>query len=401
MNVVRKIILIGAGCFASSLVEARTWTNDRGMEIEGELVLLREKDLVLKLQDGRKVAVPLAVLSGEDMSYAREWERAGNNRPDSAEGTDEPDVGSWGVVGDVSSKARRSWPERVRVEDVFLSKTIQESPRFSVYESDHFHFESPRRLHDEERKHLVSQFEGALSVLAKLPFDFPLAHRENGHYIVDVFFGAEEYEKAGGRKNTRVSMTPSRLLVRLRRNSKGKSLGLSEVKPLGTLSRWVSQFSMDVYWLGEGFGEYMDAVPKDGHSYDFSDWPRVVARVPRTIRRRHVSLPSLEKLMTYRGDLSREKDEGKRVRMRYGALLAAVYFLRMDGEGDGSRIAKYMEALQAGKDNPVEILLDKRSWKELELEMTRSWKKHKVSLKFENGEEKRAGGGKKKSASSR
>ena len=387
MVVQGRVLLITLGCFASLVAEGRTWRNDVGVEMEGELFLLREKDAVLKLPDGRKALVPLKVLSGEDMTYVREWEQSGKNISEDEAGLNEQELRQG--FGEKSSKAhlKSRWLDKVSIKDVFFFKTIQESPDFYVYESDHFHIESPRKLHDGEKKHLVSIFEGGVSVLSELPFDLPLARLQAGvMYTIQVFFDASEYEKAGGDKKSRVSMTPSRFLVLLKRNSQGKSRGLDGVKTIGILSKWVSQFSGDVYWLGEGFSKYMQLIPVKKHTYDFSDWSRIASSIPGPIRRQRLPLPILEKLMTKKGDVSLEKSERGRNGMSYGALLAFIYFARMEGEGNRENLRKYMNALQSGKDNPLEILLNQRSWKDVELEMILAWKKYGVSLRFEKEE---------------
>ncbi|MEG2249017.1 MAG: SHD1 domain-containing protein, partial [Akkermansia sp.] len=53
---------------------ARTWTNDSGAVIDGELVASQEKEIILRLQDGRQVRIPRHVLSGADVEYIRQWE---------------------------------------------------------------------------------------------------------------------------------------------------------------------------------------------------------------------------------------------------------------------------------------------------------------------------------------
>lgn len=387
------VALAGLGCLSSLSADGRTWTNDQGVEMEGELVRVRESDLVLKLADGRQVSIPLKVLSGEDAAYVREWEESRNNHSVSAQDVDLNEKGSdkspeSGVVIP-SEKTEMLWPKQVPVPAAFFSKVVQESPSFAVYESDHFHFESPQKLSEEEKELLISQFEGALLVLSKLPFELPLARRESGPYIVQIFFNSDDYVKAGGKRKTRVSMTPSRLMVHLKRNSRGKSVGLSDVKPMGTLSDWVSRFSGDVYWFGEGFQEYMKSVPLTKRGCNFSDWSKVIHSIPRSIRRERLALPPLEKIMSYKGSIASE-GERNQTRMRYGALVSAIYFLRMDGEGNGVRMRKYIKALQAGENHPVDpikFLLDGRSWGDLEREMIQAWKKRGVSLRFENGDE--------------
>ena len=60
---------------ASSVLEARVWTNGNGATIAGNLVEVRDAELDILLADGRRVTIPRKILSGVDNAYADEWLR--------------------------------------------------------------------------------------------------------------------------------------------------------------------------------------------------------------------------------------------------------------------------------------------------------------------------------------
>jgi hypothetical protein len=56
----------------------------------------------------------------------------------------------------------------------------------------------------------------------------------------------------------------------------------------------------------------------------------------------------------------------------------------MDGAGDGARIKKFLKSLAAGKplDESLPLLLDGRTYEQLEKEITKTWSKNGVDLSF-------------------
>ena len=72
-------------------------------------------------------------------------------------------------------------------------------------------------------------------------------------------------------------------------------------------------------------------------------------------------------------------------RLFYGVgLLITYYFLQMDGDGDAKRIKDFLKALRKGKDREeaLNVLLDGRTFEELEADIAKAWKRRGVELTF-------------------
>ncbi|MEG2971065.1 MAG: hypothetical protein RR808_06270 [Akkermansia sp.] len=395
LTLTSMIMLGGIYLIGCPPLMARTWTNDSGAVIDGELVASQEKEIILRLQDGRQVRIPRHVLSGADVEYIRQWESEEKGKSErmmspSPQEDIHPDQEQAGVlIGDALAQKKwmRPWPERTSCPEVHLIKSVQESDGLCAYESSHFRFESPRRLTIKEQRVIASKYENALIVLKAIPLNLSLADTST-HYIVRISFDDEHYLAAGGEKGTRVSVTPTHLLMRLKRSTKGNPRELDDIKPLRALSQWVAQEWGDWYWLNEGFVQYMALIPFRKNGYLFSqDIERIIGATPRTIRRSRISLPPLEQVMTCRRDAIQHKGARMNVRMKYAALLVSTYFFKMDSNGEATKMKKYAYQVQMGKENPVEILKDGRSWKELEKAIVEAWKKRGVYLRFESSDE--------------
>jgi hypothetical protein len=75
--------------------------------------------------------------------------------------------------------------------------------------------------------------------------------------------------------------------------------------------------------------------------------------------------------------------------VNYGsALLITYYFLQMDGEGDGKRIQEFLKALRNGKEGEeaLGVLLDGRTFEQLEAEITKAWSRRGIKFTFGSGE---------------
>jgi hypothetical protein len=59
----------------------------------------------------------------------------------------------------------------------------------------------------------------------------------------------------------------------------------------------------------------------------------------------------------------------------------------MDGDGDGKRIKSFLKALRDGKTggDAVAVLLDGRSYEQLEKEITKAWSRRGIDLTFGAG----------------
>jgi hypothetical protein len=93
-----------------------------------------------------------------------------------------------------------------------------------------------------------------------------------------------------------------------------------------------------------------------------------------------IHIPSLERffLQDYKTFLSKPQQN-----YGIGALLV-YYFFHFDGDGDAKRIKAFLAALHAGKTNgaALEVLLDGRTYGELQKEITEKWERKGVDFTF-------------------
>ena len=71
--------------------------------------------------------------------------------------------------------------------------------------------------------------------------------------------------------------------------------------------------------------------------------------------------------------------------INYGCgLLITTYFLYLDGEGDAKRIKAFLKKLHENKegDAPLDILLDGRTFEQLEADIIKGWSRKGVDFTF-------------------
>ena len=74
--------------------------------------------------------------------------------------------------------------------------------------------------------------------------------------------------------------------------------------------------------------------------------------------------------------------------INYGCgLLITTYFFHMDGEGDGKRIKAFLKALHedVAGEKAVDLLLDGRSFDQLEEDIVKAWSRKGVDFIFAKG----------------
>ncbi len=384
---------------ASSGLEARVWTNDSGSTISGNLVEVRDAELDILLADGRRVTIPRKILSGTDNAYADEWLRRSRDGegppPDDQFPQDQPVTDGNAVKNVVPTNWMDPWPKKSGYDGVIMFKVYPEVEGHNVYESDHFRIESPKPLDRSELDAIFIRFESSLAALAVLPFNLRLALDPPVRYVIRVHFDDASWKEAGGAAGEMVSISGTHFIIYLKRTDPNPPISMelkkrdelpdfSYLAPIHIMTHWVMQFMGKTYWLNEGLACYMEAMPEHDSMFNYEHDVAIAARsVPRTIRKSALSLPPLEKILTQEGAPAGSDKE--QMKMKAGALLATVFFIRMDrGAGDMKNLRRYLQQIQRdGKGNPVELLLDGRTWKELEHDMVEAWRPHRVMLKFD------------------
>ncbi len=372
-----------AGINLCAAQEMRVWTNDQGYQVTAALIAARETEIDLQPKDGQgTVTVKRHVLSGEDENYVARWilekgiDAAGEHPAGKKQ--DMPDINDIIIPDEVIWN--KPWPRVARPEAVTV-KTEREEDADNRYHSSHFLLSCYTPLLKEEQEALVNELETCLAALAALPLNLQLAANPQRKYKVQVYFDESWYVKAGGVKGQPFTSANTSSLVKLKRTPTGAATGLRQLNAMHELTHWVTQFAGQDFWFNEGLAMYMELLErKDGAVLFARDLDRVAQAVPRIYRRGWESMPSLESIIGNNG-----KD--KSPRMKAASLMAAAYFLRLDGKGDGARIKQYVKAIQNGETN-IEtlnaLLLDGRAWNEVETGIMGAWGKRLTPV-FERG----------------
>ena len=142
-------------------------------------------------------------------------------------------------------------------------------------------------------------------------------------------------------------------------------------------------------WFSEGLAEYVAATPYRagtfmvrGNQKDIIDY--VTGYGSKDMGGRalgtEIRMPALKTFM-----LQSYPEFLEQPQLNYGCgLLVTTYFLHMDGAGDGKRIKAFLQALHDGKEHEeaFKVLLDGRSFEQLQDELAKAWKRKGVEFTF-------------------
>lgn len=373
--------------------EMRTWTDIQGRKVEAELIRASDTNLVMRLANGKEVDFPVARLSPSDQEYLKA-------RQPSSKG-ETPTTGTPVLNFDAP------WPERVSFKDDPEISIIEENPdtkRF-VYESANFRYVCDVRLARSVVQGFARLFETTNLYCHSLPLGFNGGEKTNGKYQILLFEKFEDYVEEGGPPESAGVFMGGRNLIMVPLNSLG-------VRPVGsgymldrdkssktlpheithqlTPSRYFNKGSRG--WFTEGIAEYVAITPYRTGSYNVrSNFKPIVEYVTAFSKEYNtgrnigtkIKLPPLEEFFTqeYSAFLANAS-------LNYGAAaLLTYYFFHFDGDGDAKRIKAFLNALQDGKQGKeaLAVLLDGRTYDQLEQEIQKAWGRKGVDFTFGPG----------------
>lgn len=372
--------------------EMRTWTDNQGRKVEAELVSSSETNLVMKLANGKEVDFLIGRLSPEDQEYLK-----ANREPSKGNTTNaKPEL-----------NFDAPWPERVSFKDdpnVSIIEEIPETKRF-IYESANFRYVCDVRLAQSVVQGFARLFETTNLYCLSLPLGFSGGVKTKGKYQILLFEKIEDYVKEGGPPDSAGVFMSGRDLIMVPLTSLGvrpvgSSYMLDRDKSSKTLPHEiVHQLTPEPYfeagsvgWFSEGVAEYVALSPYRSGSYNVRsnfasifEYVTAFSKEYRTGRNlgTTINLPPIEKFFTqgYSSFLSNAP-------LNYGAgALITYYFFHFDGNGDAKRIKAFLKALQDGKKEKeaLDVLLDGRTFKQLEEEIKKAWSRKGVDFYFSAG----------------
>jgi hypothetical protein len=391
MSMIRlSCALLAASAMFAYGVEMRSWTDAQGRKIEAKMVSSTETEVVLELANGKKSTVPLDKLSEADRSYVR----TSSAKPDQApQQKDELNFDA-------------PWPQDIKFnEDPQIEVIVEDKDKSRfIYESANYRFVCDVRLSKQVVKGFATMFESTYGYCRALPLAMTGGDRTEGKFQILLFETRGKYIEAGGPPESAGVFSGGKKAVMVPLTSLGvRPVGsgymLDRDQSNGTLIHEIThQLTPYSYyspgargWFTEGIAEYTTATPYRAGRFkvksNFDDIVEYATAYGKENKRGRAlgtrfMAPSLKgyMLMGYS-----QFSDSQRANFNYGfGLILTTYFLHLDGEGDAARAKNFLKALREGKkgEQAVAVLLDGRSYKELEEAVSKAWRRKGVDMDF-------------------
>ncbi len=388
--------LVSLGAFLTAPAGARTWTDTQGRTLEATLVESTATEVTLRLDaTGKNATLPLSRLSNADAEFVSKSKK------------DAPKPGGVSAAaapaGDLNFDA--PWPQSIRLDENPEIATVTEDKvgkRF-VYESTNYRFICNVGLSQSVVKGFAVMFESTYNYCRALPLSISGGKKTDGKYLILLFETKDQYIEAGGPPSSAGVYMPGKNTVMVPLTSLGvRQMGsnymLDRDKTSGTLIHELThQLTPEPYystgamgWFSEGLSEYTTATPyRSGLFKVKSNLDDIIAYATEYGKQSNggralgnkIDAPALKDFMLQ----SYSSFTGVNGNFNYGfSLMLTTYFLHMDGAGDAARVKKFLEALRAGKHGQaaIDVLLDGRSYEELEEAVAKAWKHKRVEINF-------------------
>lgn len=369
--------------------EPRIWVDDQGREVSAAFDGIEPggRAVRLKMADGRVLPFPLAKLSPRCRAYADFASTA------PAAAVPEPNFDS-------------PWPDLTGFREDPEIEIIEENveTRAFIYESMNFRYVSDVRLNRSVVRRFAVLFEATHAYCKAMPIGMGEGGRTDGKYLIKLYETRDAYVKAGAPEASAGVFMSGRNRIKVPLESvgvqkRGSSYALDRDVSNRTLAHEIThQLTPGAYfaewrfnsWFIEGIAEYVATTPYRAGIYntrlgrkaavDFATGFSKVDYRGRNIGT-EIHLASLEHFMNlpYSEFVSTDPNFNYAV-----GLLLTYYFIHFDGEGDAANLKAYLRCLLDGKsrDEAHAVLLKGRSFKELEQDVERAWRRHDVRFIF-------------------
>lgn len=383
----------------TAILPARTWTDVNGRKLEGKLVASDDREIVVRLENGKNVTIQRIRLSKEDLDFLDNEAEESGDEEDAKLAEEKPAA--------PLENFDAPWPENIRFTEnpeIRIVTEDAENKEF-VYESTNYRFICDVRLSKQVVNGFSVMFEATHDYCRALPLALSGGVKNDGKYHILLFETKASYIKAGGPPESAGVFIPGRNVVMVPLSSLGvRPVGsgymLDRDQSSGTLIHeithqltprpYYSEGSMG--WFSEGIAEYTTATPyRNGKFKVKSNFDDIVAYATAfgkdNSRGRslgtEIKAPSLKRffLMDY------DDFTGDNANFNYGfGLVLTTYFLHLDGEGDAARIKQFLKALRAGDEgqDALDVLMDGRDYAEMEEAITKGWKRKGIDIEFDS-----------------
>ncbi len=232
----------------------REWSNTEGRKIVAEYLGVRSDSVMVRMEGGKIVPIPLAKLSETDKAFVR----------------DHP-------MG--YREAWKGWPGEVRVStNVVVTETAAKKDEY-VYQTQNFRFHVDGNLGAPLMKDLAQVFELTHALHLKSPFGL-LAKPEGDRFEASLFGTSQTYRAQGGPRETagvylpkkKVFLAPLDLMgVKVdssvwRRIPRSRHDSTTVIHELTHMLTHEMLLTLPV-WVNEGYAEYIANIPVEGNAF--------------------------------------------------------------------------------------------------------------------------------------
>jgi len=407
---------------AAGSLDARTFTDVKNRKIKASIVQVFENRVELKMDNGGKsYEVPFDKLSASDVAYIKEW-KEDKKKSEVAQKTSEVEkskkkaasgarlrrgsAASLKAEYDLQDNFDAPWPSRIDSGfNIEISSSTEEGSRKRfIYYSPNYEFICDVELSKNVVKKFAALFEATREYCRELPISTMKAHvpGEKFRNKIFLFETKETYIQNGGPPQSAgvfmggkgIVMAP---LVSLGVKKVGSSYMFDYKGSNKTLPHELThQLTDGEYyasgargWFSEGLAEYVATTPyRSGKFMVKTNLSAIKAyateygkdgRGGRNLGKK-ISAPDLKGYM-----LQSYSSFTSNANFNYGlGLLITYYYFHWDGEGDRANINAFLKVLKEGKrgEEALNVLLNGRSWDEMEKAISKSWRSRGVRIDF-------------------
>lgn len=297
------------------------------------------------------------------------------------------------------------WPKLVKTSspDIMIIKEDDEAREF-IYHSPNYEFISDVKLSQNVIKNFSTLFEATRLYCQQMPLSLVKAHIPDGEmkFKILLFGNRQDYLKNGGPQSSAGVYYPNTCTILVPLSSLGvKKVGSSfmfdykssnkalphEITHQLTNTEYLSAGARG--WFSEGLAEYVAMTAyRSGKFMVNANLKDIRASVTEGSKKdgkgRYLgdefTAPDLKNFM-----MMDYKEFVINANLNYGlGALLTYYFLHMDGEGERKRINAFLVSLNEGKkgEEAIKMLLDGRSYDELEADIAKAWRSRGVKINF-------------------
>lgn len=297
------------------------------------------------------------------------------------------------------------WPKLVKTSspDIMIIKEDDEAGEF-IYHSPNYEFISDVKLSQNVIKNFSTLFEATRLYCQQMPLSLVKAHIPDGEmkFKILLFGNRQDYLKNGGPQSSAGVYYPNTGTILVPLSSLGvKKVGSGfmfdykssnkalphEITHQLTNTEYLSAGARG--WFSEGLAEYVAMTAyRSGKFMVNANLKDIRASVTEGSKKdgkgRYLgdefTAPDLKNFM-----MMDYKEFVINANLNYGlGALLTYYFLHMDGEGERKRINAFLVSLNEGKkgEEAIKMLLDGRSYDELEADIAKAWRARGVKINF-------------------